>query len=150
MAQVRLVLDGAEMASLMAGPLGPVNRLLLTRGERFRQAARRQARGKYGSEGNRTGCLEKVIVKRIEPNGAGIQLRVTADTSPCSPTHTSYALFVHEGTKPHDITARNAGSLYFFWPHGPDGPNFYAFRTVHHPGTKPNKFFTDNLGEFAI
>lgn len=55
----------------------------------------------------------------------------------------SYALAVHDGTKPHDIAARNAKALRFI---GSDGqPTFRA--VVHHPGTKPRPFLRKPLYE---
>jgi Bacteriophage protein of unknown function (DUF646). len=46
----------------------------------------------------------------------------------------------HEGTRPHAIRARNAQFLRF----SAKGRVVYD-RTVMHPGTKPNRFLTDNL-----
>lgn len=50
----------------------------------------------------------------------------------------SYAWYVHQGTKAHDIPGDPI--LRFFWPKAPSsmgGPGIYFFKTVHHPGTKP-------------
>lgn len=44
-----------------------------------------------------------------------------------------YAVFVHEGTRPHVITPKNGKALY--WK-GLEHP----VRSVNHPGTKPNPF----------
>lgn len=44
-----------------------------------------------------------------------------------------YAVFVHEGTRPHVITARPGSAL--FWPGAP-----HPMKSVRHPGTKPNPF----------
>jgi hypothetical protein len=147
MSQVKLVLDGARMAQLLRSPQGPVIRLLLERGELFKAAARRQARGRYGTSGTRTGCLERSIVKRIEDAPGGVGLRVFSDTRPCSPNRRAYGLYVHEGTKPHTIEGNP--TLAFRWDKGPEGPGMYFFRSVKHPGTKPNRFFTDNMGIFV-
>ncbi len=64
--------------------------------------------------------------------------------------------FVIEGTKPHEIAARNAGALRFFWPkigmmvmvpkgggfktHERDGTLWIGKGHVNHPGTKANPF----------
>jgi len=48
--------------------------------------------------------------------------------------------YIIEGTKPHTIAAKRSGALSFFWSAGPSGPGRYAFKSVFHPGTKPNKF----------
>lgn len=52
----------------------------------------------------------------------------------------SIAYLHHEGTRPHAISARNAQFLRF----SSRGRMVYA-RTVMHPGTKPNRFLTDNI-----
>jgi hypothetical protein len=111
---------------------------VITRATLFQLAARAQAP-------RRTGCLQRSIVKHNELIGGEFAVRVVVDTTPCSPTRTSYAMFVHEGTAPHVIAAKNAGALAFEWANGPDGPGQYFFMSVNHPGTKPNRFLTDNL-----
>lgn len=50
------------------------------------------------------------------------------------------ALIHHDGTRPHAITARNAQYLRF----SQRGRIVYT-RSVLHPGTKPNKYLSDNL-----
>jgi hypothetical protein len=51
-----------------------------------------------------------------------------------------YALYVHQGTKPHIIRARRVSALRFFWPRT---ERVEHFRYVHHPGTKPRPFLTE-------
>ena len=53
-------------------------------------------------------------------------------------TNLSYARYVHDGTRPHPLAARNARAL--FWP-GASHP----VRSVNHPGYKGNPFLTDAL-----
>lgn len=55
-------------------------------------------------------------------------------------TYNSIAYIHHEGTRPHAISARNKTYLRY----SSKGRIAYA-RTVIHPGTKPNRFLTDNL-----
>ena len=45
----------------------------------------------------------------------------------------NYALYVHEGTGPHDIVPIKAQAL--FWPGAA-----HPVKRVHHPGTRPNPF----------
>lgn len=135
---MKLVIDGARMAALLRGPTGPVTRHLIERATVVQMAAKAQAP-------RRTGCLQDSIVKRVEDSPLGVVIRIVADTTPCSPERKSYAYYVHEGTEPHEIVARNASVLAFYWATGPDGPGTYFFRSVHHPGTPPNRFLTDNL-----
>lgn len=140
---IHLVVDGAMMAEMLKSPEGVVGRHMIQKGTEFQLAARRQAP-------RRTGCLQDSIVKRVENVDGQIAIRVVSDTTPCSPTRTSYSLYVHEGTKPHIIRAVNAPKLVFFWPNGPRGAKTYAFKQINHPGTKPNRFFTDNLHIFGM
>ncbi|MFA6006937.1 MAG: HK97 gp10 family phage protein [Candidatus Paceibacterota bacterium] len=44
-----------------------------------------------------------------------------------------YAIYVHEGTRPHVIKARKGGGL--FWKGAA-----HPVKSVQHPGTKPNRF----------
>jgi hypothetical protein len=140
-AQIRLYVDGAALQAALEGPVGVVWPWLLRRAEVFQAAARTQAP-------MRTGCLRRSIVKRFEETPTGPGIRFVADTRGCAtnPKRIGYSLFVHEGTSPHTIRAVNASVLAFFWPNGPNGADTYFFRSVNHPGTKPNRFFTDNFG----
>lgn len=60
-------------------------------------------------------------------------------------SHADYSLFVHEGTKPHDIHAKPGGALSFPW-HG--GRAF--FDEVHHPGTEGKPFLRDAAREALL
>lgn len=55
-------------------------------------------------------------------------------------TYNSIALIHHNGTRPHAIRARQGAFLRY----SSKGRIVYA-RTVMHPGTKPNRYLTDNL-----
>jgi hypothetical protein len=48
--------------------------------------------------------------------------------------------WIIKGTAAHDIVAHAGGALHFFWPKGFRGAGWYSFRSVHHPGTKPNPY----------
>jgi hypothetical protein len=48
--------------------------------------------------------------------------------------------FITKGTKPHIIRAKNVRFLRFYWAKGPQGAGVYFFRSVRHPGTKPNDY----------
>ena len=52
----------------------------------------------------------------------------------------NYAYFVHEGTKPHIIRARQGRTLRFVQ----NGRVIYATK-VNHPGTRPTRFLTKHL-----
>jgi hypothetical protein len=131
-----LILNPVAIAELMRSPAGPVMRDMIVRGERVKQAAIRIAPV-------RTGNLRDHIVKRIvqTPQGGGVLVGVE---------HVPYAIWVHEGAKPHIIVPRNAKML--AWPseggggggsfdmqHFGPGSMIFA-HIVHHPGNKPNRF----------
>lgn len=60
-----------------------------------------------------------------------------------------YALFVDQPTKPHDIVARRAPLLVFFWgpPNGPG--HVVGFRKVKHPGTR-GALFSDMTAKHMV
>ncbi len=127
----KLIIDGAAMAELLRSPSGPVGRHLIERSTMVQMAARRQAP-------RRTGCLQDSIVKRAEMYGDELAIRIQSDTTSCSPSRTSYSLFVHEGTQPHDIP----GAFGIPAPFGVGG----RFDGKFHPGhPAPNRFLSDNL-----
>jgi hypothetical protein len=80
----------------------------------------------------RTGQLRNSIkMEHIHyPTGAAIKVGSTV----------SYALLHHEGSKPHVITPKNGEFLKF----GKGTRVVYA-RQVMHPGTKPNRYLSDQL-----
>jgi hypothetical protein len=54
--------------------------------------------------------------------------------------------FIQKGTKSHVIRAKNAPMLRFYWPKV--GRVVY-FKSVNHPGTKPNRFYNRALQRWA-
>lgn len=48
--------------------------------------------------------------------------------------------YILKGTVAHAIPKVGGKILRFFWQNGPKGAGIYYFRSVWHPGTKPNKF----------
>ena len=53
---------------------------------------------------------------------------------------TEYAEMVSSGTRPHRIVAKNARALRFQWR-----GRTVIVRSVNHPGTQPNPWWTDSL-----
>jgi hypothetical protein len=136
----KLILDGAKMEELLRSPSGPVGLHLMERSTVVQFAAKEKA-------GRKTSCLSDSIVKRWEESGDPevlMRVWIIADTTPCSPTRESYALFVEEDTEAHEIAAKNASALAFDWPAGPTGGMFYA-ESVKHPGTTGKHFLKDSL-----
>lgn len=133
---VRMVIDGAVMADMLRSPGGIVMRDLTDRATRVQLAAQSQAK----STTKGSGRLAAGITKRPARIGLNPLIMVGCWNIP-------YAIYVHEGTKPHIIRARNAKALAFKWAANPSthpsGLSFFA--SVNHPGTKPNRFLSDNL-----
>lgn len=82
--------------------------------------------------GKRTGALQASIHYRHGRSGLGQYITVGSPLS--------YALFHHEGTRPHIIVASRARQLRFT-----AGGRVVYTRSVMHPGTQPNRFLSDNL-----
>ena len=133
MTDVRLIIDGAEMAKILRGRNGPVARYLDKQSYLFQQKARSQAP-------RRTGCLQDNIRRRWERNGEELAVRVISSTVECSPKRIEYALYVHDGTAPHDIP--NA------FGRGPQFGIGGRFEGKFHPGYAGNHYLTDNLWIF--
>lgn len=77
----------------------------------------------------RKGGAFKASIADRSSSGAGMARVEIGSTA-------AYAKFLVEGTRPHEIRARNAAALHF-WVSG--GTEMWR-RTVRHPGTRPNPF----------
>ena len=110
---------------LLKNPLGPVGRSLSKRGLRVANAAKRQV-------GVNTGALKRSISTSHKRDARGQFVRVGSPLN--------YALYHHEGTKPHIITPNRSQYLVFT----KEKRVIYA-TSVRHPGTEPNRYLTDNL-----
>ena len=122
---VKVVFREKALDTFLNSPRGPVGRYLANKGRRITMAARGQA-------GFRTGALRSSIHMRHFRDPRGQYLRIGSPLS--------YALAHHEGTRPHLITPKKRSSLRFF------SKGFMVFaQLVRHPGTKPNRYLTDNL-----
>lgn len=81
-----------------------------------------------------TGELANNIIIEEANFGNDLEIKVIANSS--------HALFVHEGTQPHDINARLAPEMIFFW-HKVGATVFR--KHVRHPGTRAVPFLRDAL-----
>ena len=115
----------AELDFLLNNPSGSVGRYLAKKGRMITVAAKAQA-------GVRTGALRSSIHMRHLRDSRGQYVKIGS--------RLNYALAHHEGTKPHIIAANRARVLRFV----SKGRVVYA-HAVLHPGTKPNRYLTDNL-----
>lgn len=134
-------MDPKGLAELLRGPNGPVYRRLIEDGELVKNKAKQECPVHKPEavltfntrENRRVGQLRDSIVKRVVVDSDGGPAVLVGSEDPV-------ALWVHEGTVPHPIRARNAPRLVFYWRKGFNGPGIYRFKQVNHPGTQPNRF----------
>lgn len=123
---VQVFISPSKVAAYFKDPNGDLTRDLVKRGTRVQNEARRLV-------GKRTHNLEHRIVKRVvQINGVPV-VQVGA-------VGVKYALWHHEGTRPHVIRPVRAKALRF----EVDGNVVFA-RRVNHPGTKPNRYLINAL-----
>jgi hypothetical protein len=107
---------------------GVVGRDIHRRAQRVRSAAIVQA-------GKKTNALRSDMKVKWMPSSSSGDLRIQVGSD------VRHAQAHHEGTRPHIIRARNAKALRFI---NSAGEVVFA-QSVHHPGTRPNRYLTDNL-----
>ncbi len=120
-----VVIRRAELDFMLNNPSGDVGRYLAKKGRIIQAAARAQV-------GVRTGALRASIHMRHLRDSRGQFIKVGSSLN--------YALLHHEGSKPHIIVPDRATILKF----ATRGRVVYA-HAVRHPGTKANRYLTDNL-----
>lgn len=120
--------DGWEQ--LTRGPDDLIGRDLAKRGVRLKSLAMKQAHKK-------TGKLAASMTTSLSVDFKGLQVTVGSNVK--------HALMHHEGTKPHIIKPRRARTLRFVQR----GKIRYAQR-VFHPGSRPNRYLTDNLPKVVL
>lgn len=106
-------------------PGGEVGKYLKKKGRLIVAMAKRQV-------GVETGRLKESINMVHERASRGQHLRIGSSLP--------YALMHHEGTKPHIITPQEAGILRFS-----SGGRIIYTHKVDHPGTRPNRYLSDQL-----
>ena len=115
----------ADIYKVLNDPNGPLVPHMRRIGRRVVAAARAQV-------GKETGELARSIHFNLQRWGGLPEVWIG--------TYDDIALIHHEGTRPHAISARGAQFLRF----SAKGRIVYD-RTVMHPGTRPNRFLTDNI-----
>jgi len=119
------VMDEAAYKEMTRSDTGMVGRYLTIVGAKLKYLAKYQA-------GRKTGALMNSINYRLTRDSRGLVVVVGSDNR--------VALMHHQGTRPHIITPKRAQTLRFY-SHG----RIVYTQLVHHPGTKPNRYLTDNL-----
>lgn len=125
MADVIFIENRAGMEYLLRSQNGPIGKDLRSRGLRVLAGAKRQV-------GVRTGALRASIHMRHFTDTRGQYVRVGSTLN--------YAKMHHEGTNPHIIKPNRKQVLRF----ATKGQIIFA-HVVKHPGTRPNRYLTDNL-----
>jgi hypothetical protein len=116
--------DNRAIQKLLHGRDGMVAKSIYARALRVQAAAKRQV-------GVRTGRLRRSI---------HIEMTYRPVTSAYIGSNVRYALLHHEGSRRHPIVAKPGRMLVF----RSNGKRVYA-KKVLHPGTRPNRYLTDNL-----
>jgi hypothetical protein len=109
-------------------------------GSRLKQFAKTRLTGAGRSIGRRSlAALQMMIPEKTGATrqAAYFQSRTTQqgfeiDLGVAARRHNVFQMLV-EGTSPHVITGN---PLAFFWERGPEGPGYYFFYSVNHPGFK--------------
>lgn len=105
---------------------GTVGRYIRKVGQRVANRARRQV-------GVRTGALKASIRMQVIRRRGEVAVKIGG--------YTDYALLHHEGSRPHIIQATKPGSQLVFFK----GSRLIRTPIVNHPGTKPNRYLTNQL-----
>lgn len=121
----KVVIRKAELDYVLNNPEGMVGKYLAKKGRKLEVLAKAQV-------GVRTGALRASIHMRHMRDSRRQYVMVGS--------RLNYALMHHEGTKPHLIVANNAKVLRFV-----KGSSIVYAHSVMHPGTKANRYLTDNL-----
>lgn len=114
-----------ELDYVLNSPSGAVGRYLDKKSLLIELAAKRQV-------GVKTGALRASIHTRHFRDPRGQFVRIGSELK--------YAYLHHEGSKPHLIVAKTGGTLKFR-----RGSSVIYTHSVRHPGTRPNRFLSDNL-----
>ena len=120
-----VVFRRAELDFLLNSPEGDVGKYLAKKGRLIMAAAKAQV-------GVRTGALRSSIHMRHLRDSRGQYVKIGSNLD--------YALLHHQGTKPHVIRPDRAKVLRFV-----RGSRIIYTTSVMHPGTKANRYLSDNL-----
>lgn len=132
--RAQLVIDNAQMRAVLTGKSSAAVQLV--------QKAQRQTltRAKVNSPVDSGMLRNSHVAEPIKVSGD----KVTTEISVEGGAKQDYAMFVHEGTKPHVIKPRRKKVL--SWK-GPEGRVFAT--AVNHPGTEPRPWLRNALQSTA-
>jgi len=122
----KLVLNHPKLDGYLNGPSGDLWKWMDRRGDRVVKAAKRQV-------GVRTGLLRRSIYMKHGTVMGGQEVWIGSLIS--------YGYMHHEGTRPHVIAPKNGSALVL-------RSGAVVRGAVRHPGTKANKFLSDNIHHF--
>jgi hypothetical protein len=125
-----LTIRRAEFDTMLNSTRGTVGRYMHKKAVLMTTAAKAQV-------GKKTGNLMRSIKYVHSRNSLGQSFTVGSNLN--------YALLHHEGTKPHIITPNEANILRFT-----AGGRVVYTHKVNHPGTRPNKYLSDQLSMVRI
>lgn len=117
--------------AVFKSPAGPVGKDMLKKGRKLQSLARRQV-------GHKTGVLAATLTVTMSKWASG-DIKITVGSS------SKVAYMHHEGTRAHVILPRRTSALRFT-----QGGRVVYARRVYHPGTRPNRYLTDNLPRVVL
>jgi hypothetical protein len=154
---IRVDLDYAAVNKVLNAPTEAIGRELFKRAYKVRDAAKAQVlarNSRYSGESRAPGRLFRSI--RVY----GHSRRGTTGQEIYVGSSVPYAIFVHNGTKPHIIMPKDPKGVLIFPSRGAStnvrsgrstakyGGSVIIAKRVMHPGYKGNHFLTDNIKLF--
>jgi hypothetical protein len=123
---IKVDLDYRAINHMLNDPQGDTGRYIYKKAKAVQFAAKRQV-------GVRTGRLRNSIrIYGHRGHASGQEMYIGSSVP--------YAMMHHEGTRRHKITAKKKSYLKFR-----SGSKLVFRKAVNHPGTRPNRYLTDNL-----
>ncbi len=126
----KVVIYRPALKTYLNTPSGPLWYWMEKKGRKAVRAAKRQV-------GVDTGRLRKSISMAHYATASGQTVKIGSNLN--------YALMHHEGTRPHIITPNRAKALRFT-----SGRRVIYTHQVMHPGTRPNRYLSNQLRFFLL
>lgn len=126
----KVIIYKPKLEAFLKTPSGPLWRHMESAGRQATRAAKLQV-------GVKTGALKRSITMSHYAAGYGQAVKIEAKQK--------YAYMHHEGTRPHIITPNRAKALRFT-----SGRRVIYSHMVSHPGTRPNRYLSNQLKYFLM